>query len=72
MSRTRHTEAEIIAVLKQVEAGRKRKMWRGKRGYRTRINRSNPLDCITTPAPETRVDCGLSRTMGSGERSRTC
>ena len=23
MSRTRHTEAEIIAVLKQVEAGRK-------------------------------------------------
>jgi hypothetical protein len=30
------------------------------------------LDCITTPAPRTRVDCGLSRTMSSGERSRTC
>jgi hypothetical protein len=31
-----------------------------------------PLDCITTPAPETRVDYGLSTTKGSGERSRTC
>src|SRR6202522_4712830 len=29
-----------------------------------------PLDCITTPAPETRVDYGLSTTKGSGERSR--
>src|ERR1700678_468283 len=28
------------------------------------------LDCITTPAPETRVDYGLSTTKGSGERSR--
>src|ERR1700678_2982825 len=68
MSRTRHTEAEIIAVLKQVEPGRKRKMWRGKRGYRTRINRSNPLDCITTPAPETRNRLWFVENHGLGRK----
>ena len=32
MSNNRHSEAEMIGALKQVEAGGKRRMWRGKWG----------------------------------------
>src|ERR1700684_818919 len=42
----------------------------GKSRYGTLRIGGPALDCITTPAPETRVDYGLSTTKGSGERSR--
>src|ERR1700677_321175 len=48
--------------------GGRRKMWRGKRGYRTRINRSNPLDCISAPAPETRNRLCFVETHGLGRK----
>src|ERR1700689_3553932 len=44
----------------------------GKSRYGTLRIGGPALDCITTPAPETRVDYGLSTTKGSGERSRRC
>jgi hypothetical protein len=49
MSRAKRTESEIIAVLKQVEAGGRRRMWRGKRGRPS--TRSTLALGITLKAP---------------------